>query len=183
MIHIENMRPWEKVLEVVKRHWIVYVMLFFNFIIWILVSILMYYSLSSHFFAWFPIWSNTFSLIIVILFWQWFAIILYIQWLNHELDMYVVTNNRVIWIDQISFLNRTVSECNLWQIQEVNSKTAWLFANIFNYWTLSIQTAWNITTLKMDFCPDSMQIARKILNIVDDYRDKNNIKNNTTLES
>jgi len=85
--------------------------------------------------------------------------------------MYIVSNNRVIWIDQISFLNRAVSECNLWQVQEVNSKTSWLFANIFNYWTLSIQTAWNQTNLKMDFAPDSMHAARKILNIVDDYRD------------
>jgi len=86
--------------------------------------------------------------------------------------MYVVSNNRIIWIEQISFLNRTVSECNLWQVQEVNSKTSWLFANILNYGTLSIQTAWNKTTLKMDFCPDSIQAARKVLNIVDDYRDK-----------
>lgn len=85
--------------------------------------------------------------------------------------MYVVSNNRVIWIDQVSFLNRKVSECNLWQVQEVNSKTSWLFANIFNYWTISIQTAWSTTTLRMDFAPDSIQEARKILNIVDDYRD------------
>jgi hypothetical protein len=28
----------------------------------------------------------------------------------------------------------------------------------------------------MDFCPDSIQQARKILNIVDDYRDKHNNK-------
>jgi len=88
--------------------------------------------------------------------------------------MYVVSDNRVIWIDQISFLNRTVSECNLWQVQEVNSKTSWLLANLLNYWTLSIQTAWNKTTLRMKFAPDSMQEARKILNIVDDYRDKKN---------
>lgn len=92
--------------------------------------------------------------------------------------MYVVTDNRVIWIEQIAFLDRAVSECNLWQVQEVNSKTSWLFANILNYWTLSIQTAWNKTTLQMDFCPDSMQAARKILNVVDDYRDSQNINKN-----
>ena len=106
-----------------------------------------------------------------------FSIFLFIEWLNHELDMYIITNNRVIWVDQLSFLNRTVSECNLWQVQEVNSKTSWLFANVLNYWTLSIQTAWNQTTLRMDFAPDSMQKARKVLNIVDDYRDthQNNV--------
>ena len=161
MLELKNMRPWEEILTVIKRHWIVYVMLGIYFLIWCLIS------LSLYLIIWFTLFIN----LINIIFWMFFSVFLYIEWLNHELDMYVVTNNRIIWIDQISFLNRTISECNLWQVQEVNSKTSWLFANIFNYWTLSVQTAWNVTTLKMDYCPDSIQEARKLLNTVDDYRD------------
>jgi hypothetical protein len=86
--------------------------------------------------------------------------------------MYIITNSRIIWVEQIAFLNRTVSECNLWQVQEVNSTTKGFFANMCNYGTLSVQTAWNKTTMKMSFSPDSMQQARKILNIVDTYKDK-----------
>jgi len=164
MLNLQNLRPWEKILSVIKRHWIIYIFLFLYFLIWIVIS-------SSLFLAlWFWLISN----LVNIVFWLFFSIFLYIEWLNHELDMYVVSDNRVIWIDQISFLNRTVSECNLWQVQEVNYKTSWLLANLLNYWTLSIQTAWNKTTLRMKFAPDSMQEARKILNIVDDYRDKKN---------
>lgn len=152
---------------VIRRHWIVYIMLFVYFLVGVFISIWLYVLF----------WNTIFSNLINIVFWLFFSVFLYIEWLNHELDMYIVSNNRVIWIDQISFLNRTVSECNLWQVQEVNSKTSWLLANIFNYWTLSIQTAWNKTTLKMDFCPDSMQKARKVLNIVDDYRDSHQASN------
>lgn len=104
-----------------------------------------------------------------------FSLFLYIEWLNHELDLYVITNNRVIGIEQISFLNRTVSECSLWQIQEVNTQTQWLLSNILNYWSLSVQTAWSTTTMKMIYAPDSMQKARLLLNIVDDYRDKHSV--------
>ena len=161
MLQLENMRPWEKVITVIKRHWIVYVILWIYFILWITISIALFTVLST----------NLIANLVNIVFWLFFSIFIYIEWMNHELDMYVITNNRVIWIDQISFLNRAVSECNLWQVQEVNSKTTWILANILNYWTLSIQTAWNITTLKMEFCPDSMQAARKLLNVVDDYRD------------
>lgn len=78
----------------------------------------------------------------------------------------------MIGIEQISFLNRSVSEANLGQVQEVNSKTKGLFANIFNYGTIKIQTAGNKTTLSMDYAPEAMEGSRKILNIVDDYRDK-----------
>ncbi len=166
MLNLENLRPWETVLAVIKRHWIVYVVLWIYLLLAFVISISIYLIL----------WNTLIWNLTNIIFWLYFTVFIFIEWLNHELDMYVVTNNRVIWIEQISFLNRTVSECNLWQIQEVNSKTSWLFANILNYWTLSIQTAWNMTTLKMDFCPDSMQEARKLLNIVDDYRDKHTTK-------
>lgn len=167
MLQLENMRNWEKILMVVKRHWIVFVMLWIYFFLAIITSIILYAILNF----------NALTHMLNIVFWLIFSLFLYIEWLNHELDMYVVSNNRIIWIEQISFLNRAVSECNLWQVQEVNSKTSGLFANLLNYWTLSIQTAWNKTTLQMDFCPDSMQEARKILNVVDDYRDSNQSNN------
>ena len=168
MLKLQNMRPWEEVLMVVKRHWIVYIMLFIYFFSGVIVTFMIF----------FFFWLNTWWYMLNIILWLILSIILYIEWLNHELDMYVVTNNRVIGLEQIAFLNRAVTECNLWQIQEVNSKAKWLFANIFNYWTLSIQTAWSKTTLRMDFCPDVMQTSRKILNVVDNYRDEKNLKEN-----
>lgn len=161
MLHIQNLREWEEILMVIRRHWVAYFIVFFYFFIWVLVTVGLYIII------WFWVFSN----ILNIVFWLILSIILYIEWLNHELDMFVVTNNRIIWIEQISFLNRSVSECNLWQVQEVNSSTKGFFANMFNYGNLSIQTAGNIITMKMDFCPDSMQQARKVLNIVDAYRD------------
>ena len=168
MLKLQNMRPWEEVLMVVKRHWIVYVMLFIYFFSGVIVTFMIF----------FFFWLNTWWYMLNIILWLILSIILYIEWLNHELDMYVVTNNRVIGLEQIAFLNRAVTECNLWQIQEVNSKAKWLFANIFNYWTLSIQTAGSKTTLRMYFCPDVMQTSRKVLNIVDNYRDEKNLKEN-----
>lgn len=171
-LQLENMRKWEETIMVIKRHWVVYIILWLYAFFVTMLSIVLYSIL------WFTTMNNLFN----ILLWLFFAVFIYIEWLNHELDMYVVTNNRVIWIDQIAFLNRTVSECNLWQVQEVNSKTSWLVANLLNYWTLSIQTAWNQTTLKMDYSPDAMQWARKILNIVDDYRDNQSNNNLQTEE-
>jgi hypothetical protein len=34
--------------------------------------------------------------ILIILFWMAFLIYIYIAWLNHELDLFVVTNNRIV---------------------------------------------------------------------------------------
>jgi uncharacterized membrane protein YdbT with pleckstrin-like domain len=91
--------------------------------------------------------------------------------MDHELDMYIITNNRIIGVDQVWFLNRKVSECNLWQVQEVWNQTKWLLANLLNYGSITIQTAWNATNFTMDLSPNPIENSRKILNEVDKYRD------------
>ena len=145
---------------VVKRHWIILVILWLYFLFWFLVTIWIYLFVAN---AWTHMW--------VVIFWMMYSIFLYIQWLDHELDMYVITNNRIIWVEQISFLNRKVSECNLWQVQEVGSHTKGLLANLLNYWTVKIQTAWNATNFAMSYSPKALENSRSILNIVDEYRD------------
>lgn len=145
---------------VVKRHWIILVVLWLYFLFWFLVTIWIYVFMTN---AWTHMW--------VVIFWMIYSIFLYIQWLDHELDMYVITNNRIIWVEQISFLNRKVSECNLGQVQEVGSHTKGLLANLLNYWTVNIQTAWNATNFSMSYSPNALENSRSILNIVDEYRD------------
>lgn len=166
MLKLNNLRPGEKILMSVRRHWIVYLILSLIFSSWILFTLLSYAIF----------WWQFIIHLVNIIFWIFFSIVLYIKWIDHELDLYIITDNRIIWVEQVAFLNRTVTECNLWQVQEVNSRTKWLFANLLNYWTLTILTAWNATNMQMNFAPDSMQEARKILNVVDDYRDKQNMK-------
>ena len=171
MLKLENMKEWEKILMVIRRHWFIYVMLWLYFLWAAAFSVILYFLL----------WVNTLTNIANVIIWIIFSLFLYLEWLNHELDLYVVTDSRVIWIEQHWFLDRTVSECNLWQIQEVNSHTKWLIANLLDFWDLKIQTAWNITTMSMQYVPIPMQNARKILNVVDEYREKYQISKNNEI--
>lgn len=158
---IWHLKQWEKIEMVVRRHWIVYIQLAFYSLLW--------FSATSTL-IWF-FWINSFFInITLVLFWMTFLLFLYIEWLNHELDLFIITNTRIIWVEQVSFLDRTVSECHLAQVQEVNAKTKWLLSNLLNYWTLLIQTAWNASNFEVTYAPDVMNTSRKILNIVDTYR-------------
>lgn len=162
-VTIDHPRPGEKVELVIRRHWIVYVILGLFFCVWVFASLwtLIMFSFTSY------------VNLIVIIFWMFFSMFLYIEWLNHELDLFIITNNRIIWVDQISFLNRTVSECTLWQVQEVWSQTKWFFANILNYWSIVIQTAWNTSNFSMDLAPNAIESSSILHNLVDHYRDTN----------
>lgn len=93
---------------------------------------------------------------------------LYIKWLNEELDILVVTNFRLINLEQVTFMERTVSETNLQQIQDVKGVEKGILGNLFHYGDLQIQTA----AEKVAFCircvPQPFRYAREIL----DLRDK-----------
>lgn len=159
-IKLKDMRPGEKPIMIIKRHWIILVKLWLYFLGWIFATSMFY-----------VFWNYAWAHLLVIIFWMIYSIFLYIEWLNHELDLYIITNNRIIWVDQVWFLDRKVSECNLWQVQEVWNQTKWLLANLLNYWTITIQTAWNATNFTMDIAPFPIENSRKILNEVDKYRD------------
>lgn len=161
MLNLQNLKPWEEVLMAVRRHWIIYVFLFINFLVWVIISIILLMVFADYVWCYF----------LLSIFWLAMASLLYIKWLDHELDMFVITNNRIIGVEQMGFLNRSLWECNLWQVQDVKSQTKWLLSNVFDYGTLTIQTAWNATNFQMHYAPHVIQRARKILNVVDDYRD------------
>ena len=160
MLKLENLRPWEEVKMVVRRHWIVFVMLWVHALAGLIINIVLYSLFGNQ------LWVN----IITLIYLSWFIVFMYIEWINHELDMYVITNSRIIWIEQIWFLNREVSQCALADVQEVNSKTKGFFANMLNYWSLTIQTAWNASNFHMDYTPDPLQTSRKVLNIVEENK-------------
>lgn len=168
MLKISNLRDWEKIQKIIKKHWIVYFYLGLYLFLWISVSITL-----INFFWWIIIY------LVLVIFWQIFVIFLYIEWLNYELDVFVITDSRIIALNQTSFLDRTVSECNLAQVQEVQATTKWLLSNLLNFWKLTIQTAWNTSKFHMDFSPEVIKTARLINNIVNDYKEKVKIQNDS----
>lgn len=161
MLNLQNLKPWEEVVMTVRRHWIIYIFLTLHFLLAIILTLIIFILFGAN--LWTYMW--------LIIFWLFISLFLYIKWLDHELDLFVITNNRIIWVDQQWFLNRSLWECNLWQVQDMKSQTRWLLSNIFDYGTLTIQTAWNASNFQMDYAPKVIQTARKALNIVDDYRD------------
>ena len=162
MLKLDNMRDGEVVEKVIRRHW----MAFLSVAVYALLSMIII--IAVYVVAWFNVWVNLW----VVMFSMISILFVFVLWLNSELDLYVITNKRIIWVDQISFLNRKMSECSLKDVQEVNSSTRWLLANILNYGTLTIQTAWTVSNFHMSIVPNPLQTARQVLNIVDHNKKK-----------
>ncbi len=93
----------------------------------------------------------------------------YIAWLNHELDIMIVTNQRVLNHDQVNFLHRQISETNLDQIQDIKGSERGLIPTILHFGVIEIRTASDVPVFSLHDAEKPFENARKILDIRDKY--------------
>jgi hypothetical protein len=117
-LRINNLRAGEEIQYVLHRHWITlaytgaYIALMF-----VLAIVLLVYKSSLP--SFFP---TALLELLIVGFMMVFTLFIYVYWVDNELDFFIVTNERIIGIEQLSFLNRTVRECSLEKVQEVNGE-------------------------------------------------------------
>jgi uncharacterized membrane protein YdbT with pleckstrin-like domain len=61
--------------------------------------------------------------------------------LNHYLDVFAITNKRIISIDQRGFFHRHMGSFRLEKLQDVNVDVHGIIATLFDYGTLEVETA------------------------------------------
>ncbi len=93
-----------------------------------------------------------------------------IHFINDELDLFVVTDQRIVDITQVQFLHREVSEANLNQIQDVRGSMKGILGTIFNVGTIHIQTAARTDNFMIDYVHNPVAKARHVLDYSNSYR-------------
>ncbi len=63
------------------------------------------------------------------------------RFVDYYLDMWIVTNRRLVDVDQIGLFGRSVSEVELYKVQDIRSDQRGFFATIFNFGNISVETS------------------------------------------
>jgi len=157
----------ERIEFLVRKHWIVDVkILLLVFMIYLLPAMFFLSALIIYWPNFFGEWSGEITIIFLI-YLLFTGLGLYIKWLNEELDLMVVTNLRIINLDQIGFMERTVSEASLLQIQDVKGIEKGMINNLLNCGNLQIRTAADKVVFHIDDIPYPFRTARDILALMD----------------
>jgi Bacterial PH domain len=163
---LTELHQGEEVKLILKRHWIVYVRTFVFFLILLASTAMLFFakSLVSLMLSPAIFWAILYLNIAVML------CFIYADWLGNELDFFILTNRRIIGIDQIWFLSRSILECPLDKAQEVKWASRGIFANIFNYGSVVISTASEAAQFELKVVPEPHEQARRILNVIQEHR-------------
>ena len=74
----------------------------------------------------------------------------------------IITDRRVIDIDQVDFFHRDISETNLVDIKESYTEQKGILQNLFNYGTVYIQVPATVQNIDIDSVENPREIARII---------------------
>lgn len=154
----QDLKEGEEVVEIVRKHWASFIWpIFKTFLI-----LLPLFLISSFLFS---------NYIGVVIFFVWLSIGLgygLYQWICWYFDHFIVTNVRVVNIDQKTLFSRSVSESRLSNIQDVTYEVDGFLASLFNYGTVKVTTASNSDSLEMS----SVEKPQKVQELITDLQSK-----------
>ncbi len=103
------------------------------------------------------LFGSTYYLCICLFFYSYFV--------AFYLDMWVITNDRLVDIRQISLFAKSISELDLYQIQDATSEIEGFFPSIFNYGTLTLQTAGPVPKFIIHNTPNPHELRQLLLDL------------------
>jgi hypothetical protein len=86
----------------------------------------------------------------------------------HYLNIWIVTNKRVVDITQGGIFNQRISELTLPNIEDITSQTTGFFGTLLSFGNVEIQTAGKRENFLIERVPTPKNIERLIFNLMDD---------------
>jgi len=92
------------------------------------------------------------------------------SFVDYYLDAWIVTNDRILNIEQRGLFSRTVSEMDLGKVQDVTSEVKGFVAFVFNFGHVYIQTAGEVERFVFENVHRPHEIRKQMLQLVEDDR-------------
>lgn len=166
---IPNMLPGEKVVLLLHRHGFIAFRFIVAYILFAVLPIIGWWFLGSNTaifedstslgYAMTTLLLSSYALIWVLLF--------FITWLNYYLDIWIITNERIINIAQQRLFYRVVSEQKLYRVQDVTWEMKGIIANMFRYGNVQVQTAGEDDRFIFENISQPEKVAQTIMNLLE----------------
>ncbi len=155
----------EKIHIVVRQHWVV---LFKKLFIWFFfaLALVLFRKYGQTVFP--GLFQNDIGKITT-LFTQVYTLFLtlslYLIWMLYYLNVQIITNLRIVDIDQVGLFSHEVSELHIENIEDVTSNVSGILGTIFNYGDVFVQTAGSKERFEFSDVPNPGSINKLVLDL------------------
>lgn len=175
---LPNRRPGEKIMLTLRRHWFVLFLLIMQTLLFIAIPIVFYIFLIIE--APEIIRGDLTKPLLILgtsIYYLFIWMFLFNNFIDYYLDIWIVTTDRIINIEQRNLFHRTISEKNLDRMQDITSEVTGILPTFLNYGTIYIQTAGTTERFVFKEVPNAPEVTQQILRIVQANR-KRGVGNN-----
>lgn len=157
----EGIAPDEKTLLFLQRHWFVLISRMFFMAILFFIPFVVYGVLYSYISAEYV---GLFLFISVLYFLFWWGALFYLYTM-YLLDMWLVTDHRVIDKRQFGFFNHSVAEIKLSRVQDISIHVSGIIPTFLNFGNLEVQSAGEERKFLFEQIPDPTSVKDEIMRI------------------
>ncbi|OIO07804.1 hypothetical protein CO115_04520 [Candidatus Falkowbacteria bacterium CG_4_9_14_3_um_filter_36_9] len=142
LYRLPNSLPDEKIIKVIRRDLFILIKKVDILILLVLLPLFFFYAITLNL----PdLLTGNISLPIIILIISAYFLFLWLfflfSFIDYYLDFWIVTNERIIDVQQNGFFSRIISEQKLDKIQDVTSEVHGMMATLFHFGNVQVQTA------------------------------------------
>lgn len=170
--HFQGQRNSEVILRVIHRHWFNIVS---HFVLVFLITFLIFASFLVFPFL-FPETDRPELERLFLFFQSTFLLLLWLYsflvWIDYYFDVWIITSERVINIEQKGLFSREVSELKFSRIQDVTSIVTGMLPTMLNYGDVDIQTAAEEEHFLFRQVPDPFQVKDLLMERLRNERDE-----------
>lgn len=170
---LPNQLPDEKIVRVVRRHGIILVKkALFSFLLFLLplpLGLMIADDLPVILAS-----ANGQALINLLLsaYYLFTWLFFFFSFIDYYLDIWIVTDERIIDVQQIGFFSRVIAEQRLYRIQDVTSEIHGLLPTFFRYGQVFIQTAGTVQRFNFFQVPDPEGLRDLVIKLSEQSKEK-----------
>ncbi|MBU1348472.1 PH domain-containing protein [Patescibacteria group bacterium] len=169
--HLPGGATGERTILVLRRHWITLFSLFVMFVAVVLLPIGTYIAIRYTSPAFFDDAARSVLFILgASIFFLYTWLFLYQHFLDYYLDTWIVTDDRILNIEQHGLFARTVSELRLHRVQDVTAEVKGFVRTVFDYGDVHIQTAGETQRFQFEEIPHPNAVAKMVMDLAEKER-------------
>jgi hypothetical protein len=167
--HIPNRQKGENLVLFLRRHWIIIVGHWLFYLFLALIPVGFYFFIEYQF----PNLLTTestyaFLLLLASIYYLFILLFFYHAFVDYHLDVWIVTNKRIINVEQKGLFNRIIAEHELEKIQDVTAEQKGVLATFLSYGDVLVQTAGEVPMFIFRQVDNPFEVAKRINHLLKD---------------
>lgn len=162
--YFPTQKEQEKIFLLIRKHWWNYVLFFFLTFMSLLpvIAVIVYLNINA------IVLEPDVADIVVMALSAFFLLVMAVElygFVDYYLDIYIVTDQRLVDISQLGLFRRQISELQIRQVQDVSAHVEGIFPTVLHFGDVYIQTAAERENFIFQSIPHPYTVAKQIVDL------------------